>query len=628
LTAAAGHRVVAVFLHRDRERGKLPGKIIVLPETLTHQIAAGEVVERPASIVKELLENALDAGATEISVELEKGGCQTIRVTDNGEGIEPEEVPLAFARHATSKIAVFEDLYRVRSFGFRGEALPSIASISRVEMVTRRAASPIGTRVIIEGGRIQEQTDAGCPAGTSIRVSRIFEPVPVRRKFLKGDMTEQGYCLDWITRLALAKPEIRLRVSTGGRTLLNVPAAKDLAERIALTLGWDFRGQLVPAAGERDGAALKGFVSRPEFTRSSTAQIYLYVNGRFVKDYLLNHAVMTAFRRIIEPRRYPAVILFLSVPPGDVDVNVHPTKMEVRFRNPRGIYALIVETLSGAIGAGNGDTMRHHVPVADEGSGSSDAGRSAYAARVEEALKRYRISSGPEKLFFDRPAGLKKETPIVPPQPVFRESQPESEQRKEGSRFTDLVYLGQVAGTYLVFAGEEGMVLVDQHAAHERILFEGLKSRAAETQGGAPGQRLLLPEVVSLPPRDLSFLTESIPILEEAGMEVEAFGGDSVVVKAIPAFLSDADARTLIGDILAGCMEGDRNLPLMERREKIFTALACRAAVKANRPLSGPEVESLCRDLDALPRAATCPHGRPLTVAISIGELEKRFKRR
>jgi DNA mismatch repair protein MutL len=560
-------------------------------------------------------------------VELEKGGCQTIRVTDNGEGIEPEDVPLAFARHATSKIAVFEDLYRVRSFGFRGEALPSIASISRVEMVTRRAASPVGTRIIIEGGAIQEQTDAGCPAGTSIRVSRIFEPVPVRRKFLKGDMTEQGYCLDWITRLALAQPGIRLRVSAGGRTLLNVPAAKDLAERIALTLGRDFRGQLVPAAGERDGAALKGFVSRPEFTRSSTAQIYLYVNGRFVKDYLLNHAVMTAFRRIIEPRRYPAVILFLSVPPGDVDVNVHPTKMEVRFRNPRGIYALIVETLSGAIGAGNGDTMRHRVPVA-EGSGSSDAGRSAYAARVEEALKRYRISSGPEKLFFGRPAGLKKETPIAPPQPVFRESQPESEQPKEGSRFTDLVYLGQVAGTYLVFAGEEGMVLVDQHAAHERILFEGLKRRAAETQGGAPGQRLLLPEVVSLPPRDLSFLTESIPILEEAGMEVEAFGGDSVVVKAIPAFLSDADARTLIGDILAGCMEGDRNLPLAERREKIFTALACRAAVKANRPLSGPEVESLCRDLDALPRAATCPHGRPLTVAISIGELEKRFKRR
>jgi DNA mismatch repair protein MutL len=565
-------------------------------------------------------------------VELEKGGCQAIRVTDNGEGIAPGDVPLAFARHATSKIAVFEDLYRVRSFGFRGEALPSIASISRVEMVTRRAESPVGARMIIEGGTIQEQTDAGCPIGTSIRVSRIFESVPVRRKFLKGDMTEQGYCLDWITRLALAQPGIRMRVSAGGRTLLNVPAAKDMAERIALTLGRDIWGQLVPAAGEKDGAALKGFVSRPEFTRSSAAQIYIYVNGRFVKDYLLNHAVMTAFRRIIEPRRYPAAVLFLSVPPGDVDVNVHPTKMEVRFRNPRGIYALIVEALGNAIGAGNGDTMRHHVPVAGEGAGSS-AARSDYAARVEEALKRYRISSGPDKLFFGR-QGIShspERTPSLPSVPaatIPRDFAPETQRQEEKSHFSDLVYLGQVAGTYLVFAGNEGMVLVDQHAAHERILFEGLKRRAAETKGGSPGQRLLLPEVVSLPPRDLSFLTESIPILEEAGMEVEAFGGDSVVIKAIPAFLSDAEARTLIGDLISECMEGDSKLPLTERRERIFTALACRAAVKANRGLSGPEVESLCRDLDALPRSATCPHGRPLMVAISKGELEKLFKRR
>ena len=605
----------------------MPGKIIVLPEMLTHRIAAGEVVERPASIVKELLENALDAGATEISVELEKGGCQAIRVTDNGEGIAPEDVPLAFARHATSKITVFEDLYRVRSFGFRGEALPSIASISRVDMVTRRTSSPVGTRIIIEGGAIQEQTDAGCPAGTSIEISRIFEPVPVRRKFLKGEMTEQGYCLDWITRLALAKPGIRLRVSAGGRTLMNVPAARDLAERIALTLGRDFWGQLVPAAGETEGAALNGFVSRPEFTRSSAAQIYLYVNGRFVKDYLLNHAVMTAFRRMIEPRRYPAAVLFLEVPPGEVDVNVHPTKMEVRFRNPRGIYALIVETLGGSIGAGNGDTMRHHVPGTEEGSGSSAAGN-AYAIRVEEALKRYRISSGPDKLFFGRQAVSHPETLPSPTAAISRDSRQETERQEERRRFSDLVYLGQVAGTYLIFAAEEGMVLVDQHAAHERILFEGLKRRAAVTQGGAPGQRLLLPEVVSLPPRELSFLTESIPILEEAGMEVEAFGGDSVVVKAIPAFLSDAEARTLIGDLLSECMEGDCNLPLTERRERIFTALACRAAVKANRGLSGPEVESLCRDLDALPRNATCPHGRPLTVAVSKGELEKLFKRR
>lgn len=608
----------------------MPGKIVVLPETLTHRIAAGEVVERPASIIKELLENALDAGATEISVELEKGGCQAIRVTDNGEGMDPEDVPLSFARHATSKMAVFEDLYRIRSFGFRGEALPSIASISRVEMVSRRAASPAGTRIIIEGGEVKELSDAGCPAGTSIRVSRIFEPVPVRRKFLKGEMTEQGYCVDWITRLALAQPGIRLRISAGGRTLMNVPAAKDLSERIALVLGQEFRGQLAPVTGERECATLKGFVSRPEFTRSNSAQIYFYVNGRFVKDYLLNHAVMTSYRRIIEPRRYPAAILFLDVQPQDVDVNVHPTKMEVRFRDPRGIYALIAETLGGAIGAGSRDTMRNHVPMTEERSGSSDAGRNAYEARVEEALKRYRISSGPEKLFFGHPALTCKKKPLPLPvaAPASGESRLEPEQSGNAYRFAEMVYLGQVAGTYLAFAGEEGLVLVDQHAAHERILFERLKKRAAEKKEREPGQRLLLPEVVSLPPRDLAFLIESIPILEEAGMEVEAFGGDSIVVKAIPAFLSDAEARTLIGDILSGDMEGDRHLPLQERREKIFTALACRAAVKANRPLNGPEVENLSRQLDALPRAATCPHGRPFAAAISVGEMEKMFKRR
>lgn len=596
----------------------MPGKIIVLPETLTHRIAAGEVIERPASIVKELLENALDAGATDISVELEKGGVQTVCVTDNGEGIAPEDAPLAFARHATSKIEVFEDLYRIRSFGFRGEALPSIASISRVEMVTRRAESAAGTRIIIEGGEILEQTEAGCPAGTSIEVTRIFEPVPVRRKFLKGEMTEQGYCLDWITRLSLAKPGIRLRVSAGGRTLMNVPAAKDPAERIALTLGRDFWGQLVPVVGKRGGAALDGFVSRPEFTRSNSAQIYLYVNGRFVKDYLLNHAVMTAFRRIIEPRRYPAAVLFIDLPQGEVDVNVHPTKMEVRFRDPRGIYALIVEALGRAIGTGS--------PTAEREALSSAMG-SGYAVRVEEALKRYRIPSGPDKLFFGRQPASHLE-PLLPPQKAFHHGGTITELQEEKPRLSELVYLGQAAGTYLVFAAEGGMVLIDQHAAHERILFEGLKKRAEEQHGRAPGQRLLLPEVISLPPRDLSFLMESIPILEEAGMEVEAFGGDSIVVKAIPGFLSDAEARTLITDLIDECMEGDSGRTLEERRERIFTALACRAAVKANRRLSGPEVESLCRDLDALPGACSCPHGRPLTIVISREELEKRFKRR
>jgi DNA mismatch repair protein MutL len=605
----------------------MSGKIVALPESLTHRIAAGEVVERPASIVKELVENALDAGATEIAVELEKGGCQSIRITDNGEGIDREDVPLAFARYATSKIGVFEDIYRVRSFGFRGEALASIASISRVEMTTRRASAPAGTRVIIEAGEVNELSDAGCPAGTAIHVSRIFEAVPVRRKFLKSDATEQGYCLDVITRLALIQPGVKIRVSgSGGRPLLNIPAVKEPAERISLTLGQDFRHQLVPAAGECASVKLGGFVSRPEFTRSNASQMYVYVNGRFVKDYLLNHAVMTAYRRLIEPRRYPSVVLALEVMPGDVDVNVHPAKMEVRFRDPRVVYALIAETLGNVIGAGRG-------PRVEGPAGPPGMEPAAYAARVEEALKRYRVPSGSGKLLFGGALVVNRDSPTIPPQilreaPTGEQAPAERQVSDERISFADLAYIGQVAGTYLIFADAEGMLLVDQHAAHERILFEKLKRQAADADGHALGQRLLIPEVVSLPPGDCAFLAESAPILEEAGMEVEPFGGDSLVVKTVPVFLSHGEARQLICDLLADCAEADRRLPLAERREKLFTALACRGAIKANRSLTRPEVAGLCRDLDALPQAATCPHGRPLMVAVSRFELEKMFKRR
>ena len=608
----------------------MPGKIAVLPETLTDRIAAGEVVERPASIVKELLENALDAGATDIAVDLERGGCQAIRVTDNGEGIESEQVPLAFTRYATSKIGAFDDLYHIRSFGFRGEALPSIASIARVELVTRRVTSPAGTRIIIEGGEIKELSEAGCPVGTSIFVDRIFAPVPVRQKFLKSDMTEQGYCLDAITRLALAQPGVKTKVSTGKRLLLNVPAAKDFAERIALTLGRDLQSQLTPVSGQRNGVILKGFISRPGFTRSNASQVYLYVNGRFVKDYLLNHAVMTAYRRVIEARRYPAVVLYLEMPPGDLDVNVHPTKMEVRFRNPREVYALIAETVSGAIGAGvnaGANEARDDTPA-----GLPVMVEKPYASRIEEALKRYRVSSGQEKLFFGGVSAPKKETWVTPNSTVLREPErePKLEAAQTGERlgFSDLPYLGQVAGTYLVFASEDGAVLVDQHAAHERVLYEKLRGQSAESGQRSVGQRLLLPEVVSLSPRDFTFLKESAPILEETGMEVEPFGGDSLIVKAIPAFLPQAEARELIQDLLSDCGEADRELPLTEKREKIFTVLACRGAVKANQCLSGPEVAALCRDLDAIHNAHTCPHGRPIAVCISVFDLEKMFKRR
>lgn len=608
----------------------MAGKIKILPETVTHRIAAGEVIERPASIVKELLENSLDAGATQLSVELEGGGLRLIRIADNGEGIDPDEVPLAFSRHATSKIAQFDDLYRVHSFGFRGEALPSIASISHIEITTRRAGNDFGIRAVIETGEMKECTQAGCPEGTSIAVSNIFGPVPVRRKFLKSEMVEQGYCLDWITRLALARPEVRLRVSTGGRKILNIPAAKDLSERIALTMGQDFRGQMGPASGEKGGFSLHGFVSLPQFTRSNATQIYIYVNGRFVKDFFLNHAVMTAYRRIIEPRRYPMVVMFLTVPTEDVDVNVHPTKMEVRFRRPREIYGLIVEALTAGIGVKSADGQE--VPRRYESVNPM------YGTRVEEALRRYQIQSGAGKLFFRpkedeaRYSVRENLSPTVPPLPVLSQIAGDDSSRAEsiesGLYFTGLRYLGQVAGTYLVFEGEDGLVLLDQHAAHERVLFEKFRRQASDEMQKGRGQRLLMPEVISLPSRELSFLRDAMPILLDVGMEVEPFGSDSVVVKSVPLLIADADVRALIADLLNESLQPGADIPLSERKDKIFASLACRAAVKANHPLSIAEVEGLCRSLDGFPGISTCPHGRPIKISFSRLELEKMFRRR
>jgi len=380
----------------------LSHRILLLPETLTHRIAAGEVEERPSSIVKELVENALDAGATEIIIDLEQGGCGLIRVTDNGSGIDAEDVSLAFARHATSKISEFDDLYRVRSFGFRGEALASIASISRTELVTRTPEVLAGVRIIVEAGKICETMEAGCPVGTTVSVSRIFDSVPVRKKFLKSETTERAYCLDVITRLALANSDIRIRVLAKGRELISYPATPRLAERIALVLGNGDADRMQPIEGGSGGLRVYGFASRPDFTCATTRQIYAFVNRRYVKDYLLNHAVMTAYRRVIEPRRYPAVVLYVDPDPADVDVNVHPAKMEVRFRQPRIVYETVVEALSRML-RGMGQSPSSLPPSGPaETLEESPLPSEDYSSRVSEALRRYSLASGSRKLMYGK----------------------------------------------------------------------------------------------------------------------------------------------------------------------------------------------------------------------------------
>jgi DNA mismatch repair protein MutL len=598
----------------------LSGRIVVLPEDLTRKIAAGEVVERPASIVKELLENALDAGATDITVELERGGCGSIRIIDNGEGMDPTDVPLAFERYATSKIYQFDDIYKVASYGFRGEALPSIASISCVEMITRKQSSLSGTKIMIEAGQVKSISETGCPVGTTIFVSRIFDPVPVRRKFLKTDTTEQGHCMDVITKMALAHPGVRVRVTTNGKDIWNVSATGNESERVSLVLGMDFMKHMLPVKLSSGDTAIRGFISRPEQTRSSAKHLYFYVNRRYVRDYLLNHAVLTAYRRLIEAKRYPSVVLFVDLPQHDVDVNVHPTKMEVRFRNPRNIYDMTVETIVSALSRmspGAETSVTAEFP--EKGARQPPAG---YRIRVEEALKRYTLSSGDGKLFFNR--GL------VRPENRYPEGGEHHEPEAPGGSiiFSDLEYLGQISGTYLVFSSPEGLTIVDQHAAHERVLFERLKDGSGREGEKIISQRLLIPEVVSLSPGEVGLLSECIDILEDTGMEVEPFGGNAVVVRSMPAVLAHVQPNEMITDLLDVFSGEERRMKVQDRKDMIFAFLACRGAVKANQKLSASEVAVLCNDLDNTAFSSTCPHGRPVRVSFGFKDLEKMFRRR
>ena len=592
----------------------MSGRIIVLPGELVEKIAAGEVIERPASIVKELLENSLDAGATDVRIEIERGGRGFIRIIDNGEGMEGSDLPLAFARFATSKIYRFEDIYEVRSFGFRGEALPSIASICRVEMLSRRHEDASGARIIVEGGQIRDVVDAGCPPGTSVFVSRIFDFVPVRKKFLKSETAEQGACLDVITRIALSHPEVRIRVAANSKDIFGVPATVGISERIALILG-DVVDHKHPLSMAREGVEFFGFGSRPEFSRSSGRHIYCYVNRRFVKDHLLHHAVMTAYRNVIGTRRYPAAVIFMSLPADDVDVNVHPTKMEVRFRNPREVYDIIVSALSAYL-----SRVTPGVQAAGTSGPASGRGHDIreYENRREEAVKRYSLSSGREKLLFSE---------LAPDLRAREREWPETETATGAAAevvpLSDLSYMGQIALTYLAFSSSSELILLDQHAAHERVLFEDLRRATAGGEGVA-SQRLLIPEVVSLPPGDLSILAESLSALMDVGLEVESFGGDAVAIKSVPAVLSRLDPKAMLLDALHELGGGE----LAENKERMHAFLACRGAVKAGQHLTDAEVAALCRSLDATPFSSTCPHGRPVRVSIAVAEMEKMFKRR
>ncbi len=599
-------------------------KIVVMPEELSNKIAAGEVVERPASIVKELVENSLDAGATDILIELEGGGKRSVKVVDNGRGIDRVDVRLAFERHATSKIYTFEDIYEIASFGFRGEAIASIASISRIEMLTRKKESLSGIRAMVRGGRIEEIIDAGCPVGTSITVSDIFYSTPARMKFMKGDSTEQTHCIDAIMRLALSNPKVKIRVVAKGKTVLNLLGTKNLSDRIALVFGEDFGRHTLEVEGQRGDATIRGIISMPDRTRANTKGQFYFINNRFIRDRLLNHSVISSYRRLIEPRRFPYVVLFIDMPASDVDINVHPAKMEVRFRSSGDIYSLVTDTLSSALSGMSTDRS--------ELSGPSFGVRAdAYRERVGNVLKRYTVLSGTEKKTFNvnvSEKGMRK----APDSFGGREGGEElpnlfnERDVPEGAiNFSSLHYLGQIAGTYLVFSSIEALILMDQHAAHERVLFEKLK---ASTKENTHIQGLLIPEVVALRPGRFDLLMNSIDVLRDAGLVIEQYGENTILVKQVSAFLTECNLEELISDVIEEIGDTRKTENIDEMKDKILTVMACKGAVKANNSLTDSEVAALCEDLDSIPFASTCPHGRPTYAVLDIRDLERMFKRR
>jgi len=481
-------------------------------------------------------------------------------------------------------------------------------------------------RIVIESGEVRERVEIGCPVGTAVSVDRIFDAVPARKKFLKTAATEQVNCLDTITRLALSNAAVGMRVTANGRETMNLPASGDVAERLSLLLGTELRGQLVPLDYSARGIRISGFAGRPDLSRSSSRGMFSFVKGRSVRDPLLTSAMMTAYRGTMEGRRYPVVVLFVDLPAEEVDVNVHPAKIEVRFRDPRAVYETVVEALTAASA---GPALSR--PVV---GGEAVAARSRttapenYRLRIEEALKRYTLLPS-KRDFPPRPPDAGVGRPDTgrgrPPEPRDATA-PVPELPRPALHFSDLVFLGQVLQTYLIFGGPSGLVLLDQHAAHERVLFDKLK-RTSSLRGSA-AQRLLLPEVMSLPPRDFALLSEAVGILGDLGLEVEPFGADTAVVRSVPSLLARTNPRDLVVELLEELAETSRTAELEDRRERILARMACKGAVKANADLSEEEVKALCADLDAAASATTCPHGRPLYVLLSQGDLSRMFHRK
>ncbi|MFO0482748.1 MAG: DNA mismatch repair endonuclease MutL [bacterium] len=626
-------------------------RIHALPDLLISQIAAGEVIERPASALKELLENAIDAGATELAIELDAGGTRRIAVTDNGHGIDRDDLALALTRHATSKIAALEDLESVASLGFRGEALASIASVADLTLASRTADSRHGWR-IGHMGATGAGSDAGArigPAaiapGTRIEALDLFFNTPARKRFLKSEQTEYAHCEEAVHRIALAHPAVGFRLSHNGKPTLRLPP-QDRAARIVALLGSDFADAALPVEENIGHLAISGAIAQPAYSRASRDAQYLFVNGRFVRDKLLSHAVRAAYRDVLHHQRHPAFALYVTIDPRAVDVNVHPTKIEVRFRESQAVHQFVLHALEKALastraGATGGSLASRQDALPADVPGDRDGGAASPSWKAPAGWGRDPASRGAGPA--QAPLGLRSSEPSAlydalfgqvgsggtgAPLDAVRGTTTAGEARMavpDGAAPPLGFALGQLAGIYVLAQNAQGLIVVDMHAAHERIVFERLKQSI--DAGAVPRQPLLLPVSFAASALDIAAIGEHRGTLDQLGFDMAPLSQGAIVVRAVPATLERADPVDLARSVLAELHESGEVDTVAARRDQLLSTMACHGAVRANRALTLAEMNALLREMEATERSGQCNHGRPTWCQVTLAELDRMFLR-
>ncbi|MGD9537537.1 MAG: DNA mismatch repair endonuclease MutL [Alphaproteobacteria bacterium] len=599
--------------------------IRLLPEGVVNRIAAGEVIERPASVVKELVENALDAGATRIEITVEDGGRALVRVADDGAGMSRDELPLALARHATSKLADDDDLLAIATLGFRGEALPSIAAVSRLDMLSRQAGADSAFEIAVEAGEIGPVKPAARTRGTEVIVRDLFFATPARLKFLKSARAEMLAIGEVVDRLAMANPRVGFVLSADGRATRRFEPDLEPGglARLAAIMGRGFADNAIPIEAEREGVRLAGFAGVPTEHRATAQHQYLFVNGRPVRDRLLQGAVRGAYQDLVAGGRHPMLALFLALDPHEVDVNVHPTKAEVRFRDAGLVRGLIVGALKTAL-AGAGHRASSSVSEAALGAFRPEGigPRQLSLATHRSAPGAYPRSDAPPRGLYESAAAFQAphEQPAPPVAAPAEDDEAEAAEAPLGHA------RAQVHGTYIVAQTADGLVIVDQHAAHERIVFERMK--AALRNGGIKRQMLLVPEIVELEDSAIERIAERAGELAELGLVIERFGGRAVIVREVPALLGQADVKALVRDLADELAEFGDAVALKEKLGEVCATLACHSSIRAGRRLTQPEMDALLRLMEATPHAGQCNHGRPTYVELKLADIERLFGRR